>query len=135
MKKKYSLKRNEEIGSIVQKRRFVKNSSFVMYYQQNVNNNFMRVCISVGKKIGNAVVRNKTKRQVREMVTALFDFDLNYDLVIIVRNNYLENDFSSNSEKLNELYLKLISGLTLQIILSLDLLDSHPNSVDNKLLT
>ena len=109
MKKKYSLKRNEEIGAIVQKRRFVKNSSFVLYYQQNVNNNFMRVCISVGKKIGNAVVRNKTKRQVREMVTALFDFDLNYDLVIIVRNNYLENDFASNLEKLNELYLKLIS--------------------------
>ena len=109
MKKKYSLKRNEEIGAIVQKRRFVKNSSFVLYYQQNVNNNFMRVCISVGKKIGNAVTRNKTKRQVREMVTALFDFDLNYDLVIIVRNNYLENDFASNLEKLNELYLKLIS--------------------------
>ena len=43
------------------------------------------------------------------MVTALFDFDLNYDLVIIVRNNYLENDFASNLEKLNELYLKLIS--------------------------
>ena len=43
------------------------------------------------------------------MVTALFDFDLNFDLVIIVRNNYLENNFASNLEKLNELYSKLIS--------------------------
>lgn len=109
MKKKYSLKRNEEIGSIVQKRKFVKNSAFVLYYQHNVNNTFMRICISVGKKIGNAVVRNKTKRQVREMVTALCDFDLDYDLVIIVRNNYLENDFQSNKEKLEELYMKFIS--------------------------
>ena len=109
MKKKYSLKRNEEIAKIVHKRRFVKNETFVMYYQPNSEIGHSRICISVGKKIGNAVVRNKTKRQVREMVTALFDFDLNYDLVIIVRNNYLENDFSTNSEKLNELYLKLVS--------------------------
>ena len=109
MKKKYSLKRNEEIAKIVRKRRFIKNEAFVLYYQPNDEIGHSRVCISVSKKNGNAVVRNKIKRQIREMVTAIFDFQKSYDYVLIVRNAFLENNFSSNKEKLNELYLKLIS--------------------------
>ena len=109
MKKKYSLKRNEEIAKIVHKRRFVKNEMFVMYYQPNSDINHSRICISVGKKNGNAVVRNKIKRQVREMITAIFDFERQCDYVLIVRAAFLENSFSTNKEKLNELYLKLIS--------------------------
>ena len=93
MKKKYSLKRNEEIAKIVHKRRFVKNEAFVMYYQPNSEVGHTRICISVSKKHGKAVIRNKIKRQVREMITALFDFEKQYDYVLIVRNAFLENDF------------------------------------------
>ena len=109
MKKKYSLKRNEEIAKIVHLRRFVKNDCFVIHYNKN-NCEHTRVCISVSKKMGKAVVRNKIKRQVREMITAIFEFDKKIDLVIIVRNGYAENEFSLNKEKLNELYLKIISN-------------------------
>lgn len=109
MKKKFSLKRNEEIAKIIQKRRFFKNDVFVMYYCNNSNDN-TRVCISVSKKIGIAVVRNKIKRQVREMVTDTFNFENKIDFVIIVRNKYLENEFSINKEKLQELYFKIISN-------------------------
>lgn len=109
MKKKYSLKRNEEIAKIVHKRRFVKNEAFIMYYQPNSEIGHSRVCISVGKKNGNAVTRNKIKRQIREMVTSIFDFEKEYDYVIIVKAAFTENDFSKNKEKLNELYSKLIS--------------------------
>ena len=109
MKKKYSLKRNEEIGKIVHKRRFVKNDVFVLYYQPNNESPHTRVCISVGKKSGNAVTRNKIKRQVREMVTSIFDFEIKCDYVVVVRMAFLDKEFSYNKEKLNELYLKLIS--------------------------
>ena len=44
------------------------------------------------------------------MITAIFEFDKKIDLVIIVRNGYVENEFSLNKEKLNELYLKIISN-------------------------
>ena len=108
MKKKYSLKRNEEIASIVQQRRSVRNSAFIVFFRKN-NLDYSRVCISVSKKLGIAVVRNKTKRQVREMVTDICDFNLNYDFVIVVKNLYFNNDFQANKNKLNELYLKIIS--------------------------
>lgn len=108
MKKKYSLKRNEDIAKIVRNRRFAKNDTFVVYNTYN-QLDYSRVCISVSKKIGIAVVRNKIKRQVREMVTDTFNFENKIDFVIIVRNNFLENSFSTNKEKLQELYLKIIS--------------------------
>ena len=110
MKKKYSLKRNEEIAKIVHRKRFVKNDCFIIHYNESKIEH-TRVCISVSKKIGKAVVRNKIKRQIREMITALFDFETKKDYVIIVRNNYTFNDFSANKEKLNDLYLKINSRL------------------------
>ena len=109
MKKKYSLKRNEEIAKIVHSKRFYKNDIFVMYYLKNNELN-SRVCISVSKKIGHAVTRNKIKRQIREMVTDIFNFEIKIDFVIIVRNKYLNNDFLTNKNKLQELYLKIISN-------------------------
>ena len=108
MKKKYSLKRNEDIARIVNDHKFTKNDSYVMYYSFNQQEH-TRVCISVSKKLGNAVVRNKIKRQVREMVTDTINFENKIDFVIIVRNRYLENEFSYNKEKLQELYFKIIS--------------------------
>lgn len=108
MKKKYSLKRNEDIARIVHDHKFAKNDSYVMYYSFNQQEH-TRVCISVSKKLGNAVVRNKIKRQVREMVTDTINFENKIDFVIIVRNRYLENEFSYNKEKLQELYFKIIS--------------------------
>ncbi len=111
MKKKYSLKRNEEIAKIVHHQKFIKDACFVIYYTKNEKTEHARICISVSKKNGNAVIRNRIKRQIREMVTSLFDFSKNIDYVIIVRNEFLKNSFSNNQEKLNALYLKIQSNL------------------------
>ena len=59
-----------------------------------------RVGISVGKKLGNAVCRNKVKRQVRSMVDHLFNFEEEYDLIIIVRPRYHLQDFAQNEKEL-----------------------------------
>ena len=108
MKKKYSLKRNEEIAAIVHNRQSLRNSAFIIFYKKNELDH-SSVCISVSKKLGIAVFRNKTKRQIREMVTDIFDFNLNLDFVIVVKNLYINNDFQTNKNKLNELYSKIIS--------------------------
>ena len=67
----------------------------------------MRIGLSVGKKIGNAVARNKTKRQVRMMVHELFTKEDHNDYILIVRKPYSQNDFEQNKKSLQNLYLKM----------------------------
>ena len=66
-----------------------------------------RIGITLSKKIGNAVVRNKLKRQVRMMCQDLIDFETcKYDAVIIVRFGYKENDYLTNKNSLEKLFNK-----------------------------
>ena len=64
MKKKYSLKKNEDIQKILARGRFYRNREFIMYVVDNgTDKNY--VAFLVGKKLGNAPVRNKMKRKMR----------------------------------------------------------------------
>ena len=89
MKKEFRIKKNEDFQSIIKNRQSVVNQKFVVYYRKNEEH--LRVGISVSKKLGNAVVRNKIKRQVRMMVQEVFDKEKKMDYIIIVRNKYLSN--------------------------------------------
>lgn len=99
MKKELRVCKNYEFSSIIQKRQFVKSPSFVCYYQKKKEEH-ARVGISVGKKLGNAVHRNKVKRQVRTMIDSLYNFEEDYDTIIIVRPPYLKKTYQENSEEL-----------------------------------
>ena len=61
-----------------------------------------RIGISVGKKLGNAVQRNKIKRQVRSMVDSLFDFSEAYDAILIVRPVYTKKSYQENLDDLKK---------------------------------
>ena len=101
MKKAYRICKNYEFSSIIQNKIFVKSPSFVCYYQPKVESH-NRIGISVGKKIGNAVHRNKVKRQVRSMIDEVFNFDEPFDIIIIVRPVYLKKTFAENLNELKE---------------------------------
>ena len=102
MKKKFRLKRNEEISKIVNSKQVVHTVSFSIYYQKNTLHQ-SRICISVSKKIGHAVLRNKIKRQVREMVKQCFDFQKEVDYVLVIRKKYLDFTFQENLKILNQI--------------------------------
>lgn len=101
MKKAFRVCKNYEFSSIIQNRQFVKSSSFVLYFRKRKEEH-ARIGISVGKKLGNAVCRNKVKRQVRMIVDTVFTFEEPYDLIIIVRPNYKDKSFSENLLEMKE---------------------------------
>ena len=78
MKKKYRVKKADEFQTIIEHRKFVSCPSLVLYVKARKEDQ-SRIGISVGKKLGNAVVRNKTKRQVRMMFQEIYDFNENFD--------------------------------------------------------
>ena len=62
--------------------------------------------ISVSKKLGNAVKRNKIKRQIREIISKN-NYENNFNCIIIVRKSYLEQTFLENSNDLNYIFNKI----------------------------
>lgn len=108
MKKKYRIKKNEDFTKIISKRNSVSNESFVIFYDAK-SEEHSRIGISVSKKIGNAPTRNKIKRQVRMMFIENYNYEkMPCDLVVIVKNSYLNNSYSNNLSNLEKLIKKAI---------------------------
>lgn len=108
MKKELRVRKNEEFSSIISKKHSLASGSFVIYYAKRAGDH-ARVGLSVSKKLGNAVVRNRIKRQVRMMFINDFDYSTcPYDLIVIIRNKYLEGDFAANRKDLEKLIKKVI---------------------------
>lgn len=110
MEKKYRVKKNEDFSRIIKRKQSLANRSFIVYYLKN-DLDHARIGISVSKKLGKAIVRNKIKRQVRMIVREAIDLNSNYDYIVIVRNKYLDLDFNSNLKELKYLYKKILKRM------------------------
>ena len=106
MKVQFRVKTNQDFQKIIHDNKKISNSSFVLYFSNN-NLGYARIGISTSKKIGNAVVRSVTRRQVRVMSRELFDFSKSKEYIIIVRKNYLERTYQENYELLKKLIEKI----------------------------
>lgn len=102
MKKDTRVKSTREFQRILNKRRFKNSKSFTVYTDQ-IQFNKSRFGISVPKKLGNAVLRNKTKRQVRSLVQSLHQIDGSFDYIIMVRKGFFEQSFEDNRKDLEKL--------------------------------
>ena len=108
MKKLYRIRKNEEFTRIIGEKRSLASANFVLYTSNKKEEN-CRVGISVSKKLGDAVDRNRIKRQVREMARSLIDFENgNKDVIIIVRSPYLKNAYQDNLLDLEKILKKAI---------------------------
>ena len=67
MRKIYIVKSARDFERIIKTGQLSKNKSFIVYYSDN-NLPYNRYGISVGKKLGNAVYRNKYKRKIRAII-------------------------------------------------------------------
>ncbi|MDN3017838.1 ribonuclease P protein component [Paenibacillus sp. BSR1-1] len=94
MKKEFRIKKNKEFQSAFQKGRSFANRQFVVYALSKEEQAHFRIGLSVSKKIGNAVTRNRIKRYLRQSVFELKDqLAVGNDFVIIARKPAAEMDF------------------------------------------
>ncbi len=108
MKKAFRVRKNEEFARIISEKHSAACASFVVYHSSR-KEDWSRVGISVSKKLGDAVERNKIKRQVREMIRSLEGFgEWPEDLIVIVRKPYLERSFQQNKKDLETTVKKAI---------------------------
>ena len=109
MKKINRLLKNKDFKNVLGNKKSVANKNYIIYIKKN-DLNHIRVGISVSSKIGNSVIRHKIKRQINEMLKEIVDIKDNNDVVIIVKNKYLDNDFVSNKDSLKKCFLRLREG-------------------------
>lgn len=106
MKKVFRLKKTLEFQHVIKNGQFVKNNLFVVYHIPNTTNE-LRVGISVPKKVGIAVKRNKIKRQIKAILQPILNNLEKIDYVIIVRHQYNINEFYKSREALISLLNKI----------------------------
>ena len=107
MRKLYVVKDSKDFEKIIKTGKLVKNKSYVIYYTKN-NLPYSRYGISVGKKIGNAVQRNKFKRRIRAIIdNSKKDYINSQDYIIILRGSAKDKDYQS----LEKDFLTLISNI------------------------
>src|SRR5690625_272717 len=94
MKKEFRIKKNEEFQAVFKRGKSFANRQLVIYYIKKPKQAHFRAGISVGKKIGNAVTRNRIKRYLRTSFQELDGSIKNeYDYVVIARQPTKDMNF------------------------------------------
>ena len=102
MKKKDTIKSREEYSNLIKNGSYIKTKEYVIYYLNN-DYNKKRFGLAISNKIGNAVTRNKLKRQTREIIDSLNSlFKNNKDYIIMIRKGCLESSFKEKKENLEK---------------------------------
>jgi len=105
MKKEKIIKKSATFTEIIENKKSVKNKYFSIYYQESDKKLYG---ITVPKKIGKAHVRNKIKRQIKNIIiNNEFDIQNNFNYVIIIKEAILELDYQSIKNELLNLFKKV----------------------------
>lgn len=107
MNKQYRVKKSYEIEEIIKNKNSVGNKYFIVYKKENCETGHFRYAISVGKKLGNAVTRNKVKRQVRSLIDNLANFNSLYDVFVVVRPSVLTITYQKMESEISYLLKKI----------------------------
>ena len=107
MKKINIVKNNRSFDDIINKGRFIKNEYYVIYYKNREESTY-KFGISVSKKLGNAIIRNKLKRQARSIIDNHKKlYQNNKDYIIMIRKAFIDTDY----KLLEESFIKLMNKI------------------------
>jgi ribonuclease P protein component len=101
MKKEYRVKKEKEFQQVFKKGKSTANRQFVIYVLHKEGQDHFRIGLSVSKKIGNAVTRNRIKRLIRQFFLEHENsVAQDNDYVIIARKPVSEMDFNQVTSSL-----------------------------------
>jgi ribonuclease P protein component len=93
MDKMYRLKSNMEFQKIYNKGKNYWNRNLILFVKKN-DLGYTRVGYTITKKIGNSVVRNRIRRQMKEVYRLNFyRIEKGYDLIFIPKKNIIDISF------------------------------------------
>jgi len=104
MKKINIIKNSRDFTRIIKSITPFKNKYFVIY-KENTKDVY-QFGISVSKKLGNAVVRNKLKRQIKSIIDKK-DYKNGFNCIIILRKSVLDLNYQELENKLLEVIKQL----------------------------
>lgn len=97
------IKASDDFALTIKKGKAQRDQSYVIHYRTN-ELNYVRVGISVSSKLGNAVIRNHIKRQVRSICDEVINYNNHsLDIVIVVKQGFLNRSFDDNKSSLSKL--------------------------------
>lgn len=101
MKKEQRIKKNEEFSHVFKHGHSVANRQFVLYMLPKEGQANFRLGLSVSKRVGNAVTRNRLKRYIREVFQSKKDqLVASVDYVVIARKPAAEMRLSEVEQSL-----------------------------------
>jgi len=102
MKKINILKKSFDYNRIINNNKPYKYKDYIIYIER-VENQKYKFGFSVGKKIGNAVTRNKVRRQLKSIVDKK-DYQNNFNCIIIVGRGVLSRTFQEMELNLHKAF-------------------------------
>ena len=96
MKKINIVKKNRDFSRIIKNNRPIKSNLFVIYLEKNTNDIY-KFGISASKKVGNAVTRNRLKRQIKSILDKN-TYKNNFNCIIIIKKDIIDKSFDEISE-------------------------------------
>lgn len=98
MKKRNIVKNNRDFNRIIKNNKPFKYKDYIIYIER-IEDSEYHFGLSVSKKLGNAVVRNKLKRQLRAIISKN-NYQNNFNCIIIVGRGINERSFVEKKENL-----------------------------------
>ncbi|TCS80822.1 ribonuclease P protein component [Tepidibacillus fermentans] len=109
MKKEFRLRKREDFKKVYQYGHSIANRSLVLYELDNIQIESYRFGISVSKKLGKAVVRNRVKRLIKEAIRSVIsrnEIKKHKDYIFIARKPIIEMDLEQIEKSIEYLFNK-----------------------------
>lgn len=102
MKKYEIIKKNIEFNDIINTGKLLKNKIYIIYYKDS-EVNFPKFGLAISKKFGNAVNRNRAKRQIRAILDMHKENIVANQYIIMIRKDFRDASYQEKEEYLVDL--------------------------------